>query len=366
MNYPAHHGGLSPYLPTAGVPDDPQWLGIYSAQVAVTADPLGQGRVRLIIPQVLGTAQSNWATPMQPGITPAAGTVCLAAFLGGNINQPYYFLGVTPELVSAVGNSTAVLNSNPYFIGGLLTGWTVTPVAGTLTAFTPNPDTNPPYPYGALLTGSGAGNGYIMESNVPFTAVPGQPYQAQAWVYYPAGGAVSFGFNWGTGSDLTVTTINVHAGVWTPLTEVFTALSTTGYPVIGPVANFAGLQFQVAAVVVTGQIPGQIISSGSISSGQVDFTARQIGGISTTIAATAPSGALAGDLWFNSSQNYALYQYSGVAWNLYQFGTGAIATGSVTAALIAANAVTAAQIAAGTIYRNADSGQYDHGQPDRG
>lgn len=40
----------------------------------MTNDPLGQGRVRLIIPQVLGTALSNRAKPMNVGIVPATGT----------------------------------------------------------------------------------------------------------------------------------------------------------------------------------------------------------------------------------------------------------------------------------------------------
>ena len=82
-----------PYLPTAGARDDPQWNGVYAAKVAIVTDPLGQGRVQLAIPQVLGTGISNWAQPMQPGITPAVGTYCLALFLGGNINAPYYFVG---------------------------------------------------------------------------------------------------------------------------------------------------------------------------------------------------------------------------------------------------------------------------------
>jgi hypothetical protein len=336
----------TPYLPTAGVPNDPQWNGVYSAQVAVTADPLNVGRVRLIIPQVLGTAQSNWATPMQPGITPAAGTKCLAEFLGGDINKPYYFLGVNASIIEAASGSSAVLNSNAFFTGNLLTGWTAS--NGTLTALAPNVDTNPPFPNAALLTTSGSGGGYIQESAAPFTAVIGQPYQVQAWVYYPLGGNVNIGSAW-TGHATTVTSIAVPAGTWTYISTVVTATATTGFPLVGPATSSTGQLFMAEAVTVTGQIPGQLISASSISQGQVTFTARQIGGITTTIAATAPLGAVAADLWFNSSANYALSQYDGTTWNLYQFGTGAIAAGSITAAQIAAATITAAQIAAGTI-----------------
>lgn len=336
----------TPYLPTAGVPSDPQWNGIYAAQVAVTADPLNVSRVRLFIPQVLGTAQSNWATPMQPGITPAAGTTCLATFLGGDINKPYYFLGVNASIIEAASGNQAVLNSNAFFTGNQLTGWTAS--NGTLTALAPNKATNPPFPNAALWTGAGPGGGYIQESAAKFTAVIGQPYLVQAWVYYPLGGNVNIGSAW-TGQATTVTSNSVPAGTWTYISTVVTATATTGFPLVGPATSLAGQLFMAEAVTVTGQIPGQIISAGSISQGQVNFSARQIGGITTTIAASAPGGALASDLWFNSSAGYTLYQYNGSTWTPYQFGTGSIAAGSITAAQIAASTITAAQIAAGTI-----------------
>ena len=321
---------VTSYLPTAGASPDPQFNGVYDAQVAVTADPLNVGRVELYIPQVLGTALSNWAMPMQPGITPATGTSVLVVFLGGNINLPYYFVGVSSALVEAVSGSSAVLNSNAFFVGGLLTGWTAT--NGTLTAVTPNSDTNPPFPYGALWTGSGTGGGYISESPAPFAAVIGSLYLVQAWVYYPVGGSVNIGAGW-TGQANTVTPSTVTAGTWTYVSAVVTATATTGWPLVGPVTSTAGQQFTAEAVTVTGQV-----------------SARQIGGITTTIGPTAPSGALVGDLWFdNAGTSVVPYQYSGSTWNLYQYGTGAIAANSVTANQIAANTITAGQIQAGTL-----------------
>src|ERR1700722_12025906 len=161
----------TPYMPTAGVPNDPQWDGIYQAQIAVTQDPLNQGRVRLFIPQVLGTAQSNWATAMQPGITPAAGTRVLAVFPGGNINMPSYFVGVSSELIEAVSSGSTVLNSNAFFTGNLSTGWDG--FGGALTVVQPNADTTPPFPNAGFLTLSGTGGGYIQEDQAPFTPVVG-------------------------------------------------------------------------------------------------------------------------------------------------------------------------------------------------
>jgi hypothetical protein len=81
----------------------------------------------------------------------------------------------------------------------------------------------------------------------------------------------------------------------------------------------------------------------------VSFTAHAIGGITITVSSTAPSSPNTGDLWYDSGNSYRLNQWSGSTWTAYQFGTNAIAAGSITAALIAAGTITASQIAAGTI-----------------
>ncbi len=237
-------------MSTAGVPDDPQWYGIYQATIAVTQDPLNQGRVRLFIPQVLGTAQSNWAAAMQPGITPAAGTAVLAVFLGGNINLPYYFVGVSTQLIEAVSSGSTVLNSNPFFTGNLSTGWQA--AGGTLITVSPNADTNPPFPNAAFLTLSGTGGGYIQESDAVFTAVVGNYYQIQAWVNYPLGGGVNIGAWFPTAGDL-VTETAVPAGEWTSISTTVQATDTSGYPMVGPTASNPGDQFYATAITVIGQ-----------------------------------------------------------------------------------------------------------------
>ena len=237
-------------MPTAGVPDDVQWNGVYSATIAVTQDPLNQGRVRLFIPQVLGTAQSNWASAMQPGITPAAGTQVLAIFLGGNINLPYYFVGISTSLIEAVSSGSTVLNSNPFFTGNLLTGWDG--VNGSLLALQPNADTNPPFPNAAFLSLSGTGGGYIQEDAAPFTAVVGNYYQVQAWVYYPLGGGVNIGAFFPSAGDLVEET-TVPPGEWTNISFTVQATDTTGYPMVGPAESNPNDQFYAAAVCVIGQ-----------------------------------------------------------------------------------------------------------------
>jgi hypothetical protein len=91
----------------------------------------------------------------------------------------------------------------------------------------------------------------------------------------------------------------------------------------------------------------------------VSFAATDIGGITTYVQGTAPSGAATGSLWFDSSNGFKLNQWNGSSWQPYQWGTNSIGSGAVgtsniaanaiTAALIAANTITAAQIAANTI-----------------
>lgn len=79
-------------------------------------------------------------------------------------------------------------------------------------------------------------------------------------------------------------------------------------------------------------------------------SARAIGGVTTTISATAPLTPLAGDIWINSSNGFQLERYSGsafvpIAWNAHDV----ITAGTITATEIQANTITATQIAAGII-----------------
>lgn len=77
------------YLKTAGEPEVRQWPGVYLAIVSSAADPAGKHRIRMRVPQVLGTAVTAWAVPLIPvPAPPAVGATVAAVFLGGDPDQP--------------------------------------------------------------------------------------------------------------------------------------------------------------------------------------------------------------------------------------------------------------------------------------
>jgi hypothetical protein len=114
--------------------------------------------------------------------------------------------------------------------------------------------------------------------------------------------------------------------------------------------NWEPLQFGAVAI-QPGSLTGkQLAEEANIAASQVNFTATDIGGITTTISATQPSSPSFGDLWYDAENGYQLNQWSGTQWIPYQWGTQAIAARAITAELIAANTITAEQIAAGVVY----------------
>jgi hypothetical protein len=92
-----------------------------------------------------------------------------------------------------------------------------------------------------------------------------------------------------------------------------------------------------------------IAPQAGITAGQVNFTASDIGGITVSLSPVQPESPSEGALWYDGQDGYVLKQWNGSSWVPYQYGTGAIAVGSITAELIAADTITAAQIAAGTV-----------------
>lgn len=110
------------------------------------------------------------------------------------------------------------------------------------------------------------------------------------------------------------------------------------------------LLFAAPAIQPGSLTSAQLAQEAGIVASQVAFTVTDIGGTSVSVSAEEPPGPAVGDLWYDSTDGYALKQWSGSGWVLYKFGTGAIAAGSVTAELIAANTISAAQLAAGIIY----------------
>lgn len=86
------NGNGAKYLPGGGEGSTTQWWGMYFAYIAVNADPLAQGRVKLRVPQVFGPTTSGWASPMVPlTYIPKVGTPVTCMFIGGDPSQPVWF-----------------------------------------------------------------------------------------------------------------------------------------------------------------------------------------------------------------------------------------------------------------------------------
>jgi hypothetical protein len=88
-------------------------LGMYRASVANNQDPLNEARVTLLIPQVLGNAESAWSVPSSPTNTvPPVGQSVWVQFSGGDITRPVYApLGIkeVQDQVGDIGSGTDVL-----------------------------------------------------------------------------------------------------------------------------------------------------------------------------------------------------------------------------------------------------------------
>lgn len=110
------------------------------------------------------------------------------------------------------------------------------------------------------------------------------------------------------------------------------------------------LQFGGTAIQPGSLTGAQLAAEANIAASQVNFTATDIGGITTTISATQPPHPSVGDLWYNAANGYQLNQWTGIQWTPFQWGTQSIAARAITAELVAANTITASQMAAGIIY----------------
>lgn len=97
-------------LPTAGTQPKAQWHGVYIASCAQNNDPLGEGRIKMHVPQVLGNAVSNWARPLgyKPSVVPAVGQMVHAYFAGGDVNHPIW---VRTDFTSEFNNIQNQINN---------------------------------------------------------------------------------------------------------------------------------------------------------------------------------------------------------------------------------------------------------------
>ena len=96
------------------------------------------------------------------------------------------------------------------------------------------------------------------------------------------------------------------------------------------------------------QVDGGAIAPATLPQAALGFTLPS--GSKVTVAASAPSTPATGDVWIDTSSGNTLNQWDGSDWNAIQFGTDAIAAGSITTAQLAAEAVEASNIAAGTVF----------------
>lgn len=89
-------------------------LGMYRASVADNQDPLNQARVTLFVPQVLGDAESAWASPSSPTNTvPAVNATVWVQFDGGDLTKPVY----SPLGIKTVQDQVGDLSGQ---VGGLI------------------------------------------------------------------------------------------------------------------------------------------------------------------------------------------------------------------------------------------------------
>lgn len=86
-------------MPENAFESQPRFWGIYRGQCVDTADPDGLGRIRAVVPQVLGEAVSNWASPCwslgelwvnAADRLPAYGTAVWVMFESGETSKPVW------------------------------------------------------------------------------------------------------------------------------------------------------------------------------------------------------------------------------------------------------------------------------------
>jgi hypothetical protein len=123
---------------------------------------------------------------------------------------------------------------------------------------------------------------------------------AKARIYYQTTGPLGATLNdlWFDTDD------DYHPYYWNGSTWVSMVF---GASAIGPNAI-------TATQLADGSVDAAAIVAGSIDASKVNFTARTIGGITTTYAASAPASPVAGDLWFDTDDNMHAWRWSGSAW----------------------------------------------------
>lgn len=117
-------------------------FGVYKGTVANNRDPQSSSRVTLKIPQLLGNAESNWASPSSPSpFIPPPDAVVWVQFSGGDLARPVYTAvgldtlsditgpiadGMPPKPPTALGLVTsAVISGQGAVTASVTASWTV-------------------------------------------------------------------------------------------------------------------------------------------------------------------------------------------------------------------------------------------------
>lgn len=100
-------------LPGTGTAPKTMYCGVYQASVVNINDPQNRGRIQMKVPQILGTATSNWANPLGLAIVnvPTAGTLVYAAFIGGDVNHPVYWTVNSSITVTSITTGSITLKN---------------------------------------------------------------------------------------------------------------------------------------------------------------------------------------------------------------------------------------------------------------
>lgn len=102
-----------------GTNSDKRFYGIYRGICVDSIDPISKGRVRLQVPQILGTAVTDWAWPIVSGsgtlTAPAINSGIWVMFEGGDPNFPLWV-----GTFNAQASTPVVVSSDPRFEPSLL------------------------------------------------------------------------------------------------------------------------------------------------------------------------------------------------------------------------------------------------------
>jgi hypothetical protein len=320
------------------------------------------------------------------GFTPSPatlqGTMIAGGLFGvGNLaaGTAYYVKLVALNLASVAGPASAQATATPTSVGGSITpgslnGNVIT--TGTLTGSQLSPTAN-------ILGSQLSSTAGITAGQVAFTAsaigggpavtvsntAPASPntndlwfdgsngyelkrWTGAAWTAYQYGtAAIASGAIGGAQLAGTVTARSL-GGITTTIAASAPGSPTTGDLWINSASGNQVNQWTGAAWSPISWNAANVLSANSITPALLNatVTARALGGITTTIASSAPSSPVAGDIWLNSASGYQINQYNGSSWvPVVQNASNVIQAGTIAGNLIAASTITAGNIAAGTI-----------------